>query len=94
MSAFDKISGLQSEVTLKPLTSGDVNRLLDDMEANVQDDKKLMRKIELEQLIQEAQVLMLAKNLTSGGDEHKETFESVRNDVVALKVFIQSIKDA
>jgi molecular chaperone DnaK len=94
VSAFDKISGLQSEVTLKPLTSGDVNRLLDDMEANVQDDKELMRKIELEQLIQEAQVLMLSKNLTSGGDEHKETFESVRNDVVALKVFIQSIKDA
>ena len=94
VSAFDKISGIQSEVTLKPLTSEDVNKLLDDIEINQHDDKMLMQKIEMEQLIQDARTLMLSKKIISGDNEHEETFESVKDDIVALKVFIQSIKDA
>jgi molecular chaperone DnaK len=94
VSAFDKISGIQSEVTLKPLTSDDVNKLLDDIEVNHQDDKALMQKIEMDQLIQDARTLMLSRKIISGDNELEETFESVKDDVVALKVFIQSIKDA
>ena len=94
VSAFDKISGIQSEVTLKPLTSDDVNKLLDDIEVNHQDDKALMQKIEMDQLIQDARTLMLSRKIISGDNELEETFESVKDDLVALKVFIQSIKDA
>ena len=94
VTAFDKISGIQSEVTLKPLTSEDVNRLLDSVEINEQDDKALIQKIELEQLIQDARTLMFTKSLAGDKDEYEATFESVKDNLVALKVFIQSLKDA
>lgn len=94
VTAFDKISGIQSEVTLKPLTTDDVNRLLDSVEMNEKDDKEIMQKIELEQLIQDARTLIFAKSLTGNKDEYEATFESVKDNIVALKVFIQSLKDA
>jgi len=36
----------------------------------------------------------LSRKIISGDNELEETFESVKDDLVALKVFIQSIKDA
>lgn len=94
VTAFDKISGIQSEVTLKPLTTNDVNRLLDSVEMNELDDKEIMQKIELEQLVQDARTLIFTKNLAGDKQEYEDTFESVKHNAVALKVFIQSLKDA
>lgn len=94
VTAFDKISGLQSNVTLNPLTSDRVNSVLDDMEGSFSDDEKIKTQIELEQLTQEAKTLILSKSLADYNvEEYNETLQAVKNNLPALRVFLQSLKD-
>lgn len=93
VTAFDKISGLQSEVALNPLTSEKINSILDDMEID-SDDEKIAEQIELESLKQKAQTLIFSKSMKGADvEEDKETYESVKDNIVALKTFINSLKD-
>ena len=94
VTAFDKISGLQSEVTLKSLTSEKTNELLDNIEANLHDDKKILEKIELEELRQEAKTLMLTQSILNKDEDLESTYDAVKDNLVALKVFIQSLNNA
>jgi len=94
VTAFDKISGLQSEVTLKSLTSEKTNELLDNIEASLHDDKKILEKIELEELRQEAKTLMLTQSILNKDEDLESTYDAVKDNLVALKVFIQSLNNA
>ena len=63
VTAFDKISGIQSEVTLKPLSSQTINNLLDDIEVNQKSDAELLERIELENLRKEAKTLIFSNKI-------------------------------
>lgn len=94
VTAFDKISGLQSNVTLKPLTSDRVNSALDKMETTYLDDERIKERIELEQLIQEAQTMILTKSFSNPDvEEYNETLNSAKDNLEAMRVFVQSLKD-
>lgn len=90
VSAFDKISGLQSNVTLKPLTSDKINEILDNME--ISDDKKALKQIELQQLQSTAKTLITMKKLIHHKDL-EETYISLKDNLDALKVFVQELQE-
>jgi len=95
VTAFDKISGIQSEVTLKSLTSVEAGDLLDTAEANIKEDEELLRRIELDNLRQEAKTLIFSQSIINKDNkELQETFEAVKDNLVGLKVFIQDLKNA
>ena len=90
VTAFDKISGLQSNVTLKPLTSEKLNDLLNLTEVSINEDKIVAEAVELEMLRELAKTKMFQANI-SGKDENQEIYESVKDSVDNLRVFIQSL---
>jgi len=92
VSAFDKISGLQSNVTLKSLTSDKINESLDLIDANINEDKLVADRIELEMLREQARTKAFYKSIADGqGDEYQEIYDSVRDSIDKLKIFIQSL---
>jgi molecular chaperone DnaK len=91
VSAFDKISGLQSNVTLKSLTSDRINQLLDDLDIQ-QDDKKLELELELQSLQSTAKTLLLTKQL-SNDNSYSDTYNSLKDNLPGLKVFIQELQE-
>lgn len=94
VTAFDKMSGLQSSVNLKPLTSEQINNLMEDEEVSQANDKILIEQIELDNLNQIAKTLMLGAKMTNATEDLDEIYDSVKGNKVALQVFIQDLKDA
>lgn len=94
VQAFDKQTGIQSEVTLNPLTSDKINNYMDKLEIISEDDSSIVEQIELESLREKARTLILAKKLLDKDNtEYDEIFESVKDNLNNLSVFIQSLKD-
>ena len=92
VSAFDKISGLQSNVTLKSLTSDKINESLDSIDTNINEDKLVADRIELEMLREQARTKAFYKSISDGqGDEYQEIYDSVKDSIDKLKIFIQSL---
>ena len=92
VSAFDKISGLQSNVTLKSLTTSEANKALDIIEANADEDKIIAEHIELEKLKEQARTKAFYRSISDGkGDEYQEIYDSVKDSIENLKIFIQSL---
>ena len=94
VTAFDKLSGIQSNVTLKSLTSEQINHLMEDEEVSKKSDEELIGRIELEELNQTAKTLIFSAKLLDDSGDLDSIYESVKDNVVALKVFIQDLKDA
>ncbi len=94
VQAFDKQTGIQSEVTLNPLTSDKINSYMDKLEIISEDDSSIVEQIELESLREKARTLILSKKLLDkDNNEYDEIFESVKDSLNNLSVFIQSMKD-
>lgn len=95
VSAFDKISGAQSNVILKPLASDRINNLLDDLEMNNSNDEQILIEQELDNLNKQVSLLILTKSL-KGEDvsELKEMHHVMKSNISALKTLIQSLTDA
>lgn len=91
VSAFDKISGMQSNVTLKPLTSDKVNEILDSLDTQ-NDDEQIIIHIELQNLQATANTIMMMKKLTNNIDV-QETYNSLKDNLSALKVFVQELEN-
>lgn len=92
VTAFDKLSGLQSTVELNPLTSEEINAIMDENEFNYQNDQSVVEKIELENLKELAKNLMFSVKLVNGDEDLKLTYNSVKDNIIALKVFINDLK--
>jgi hypothetical protein len=78
-------------VTLKPLTSEKLNDLLNLTEVSINEDKIVAEAVELEMLRELAKTKMFQANI-SGKDENQEIYESVKDSVDNLRVFIQSLR--
>jgi molecular chaperone DnaK len=94
VTAFDKLSGIQSNVVLKPLTSDQINHLIEDEEVSKKNDEELINQIEMNELIQIAQTLIFAEKLKNNSTNFEEIYNSVKDNKIALRVFIQELKDA
>ena len=90
VTAFDQISGLNTKVILKSLTTQEANHLMHDMsDVYKKDDLAAVEQIELQELRQIARTLITL----SEDKELSIIYDSVKDNIVSLKVFIQSIKD-
>jgi len=94
VTAFDKLSGVQSNVVLKSLTSDQINHLIEDEEVSKKNDQEVMDQIEMNELNQIAQTLMFAEKLKNSSTNIDDVYNSVKDNKVALQVFIQELKDA
>lgn len=95
VQAFDKISGIQSQVTLNPITSEQLNNMLEDLELNQESDKNNLQRIEIDKLVEEAKTMILTLKLKSVDTmELEETLICMKDNLIALKVFVQELKDA
>ena len=86
---------MQSEVTLKPLTTDKVNELLDNLEINHADDEQIKINLALESLNQEISTILLSRKLK--GDDVSEFYEmqeAMKFNISALQTLIQEINNA
>ena len=94
VTAFDKISGMQSDVTLKPLTSETVNRLLDDIEAHESIDKIISDTLETQDLLNDAKTLILSKKMKGENvDDYEASLELAKEDLQTLRSFVSSMRE-
>ena len=91
VTAFDKMSGLQSSVVIHSLSSDRVNEYMDDLEGNYLTEREISLKSELSSLQDRAKALIL-KSVLNGGDENElnDIYKSVSDDIGKIQVFIQS----
>ena len=93
VTAFDKISGLQSDVTLKPLTSDVVNRLLDDIETFESIDKIISDTLETHDLINDAKTLILSKQMKGEKvEDYEASLELAKDNLETLRAFVSSMR--
>jgi molecular chaperone DnaK len=95
VSAYDKISGIQSEVVLKSITTDRIYEHLDNAETFIESDYILSKQIELNQAREDCKAMMIKKTLldTQLRKDLQDTFDSVKDNIVQLRTFMQSLKD-
>lgn len=90
--AYDKLTGVKSEITLKSLSSSDLLSALDELEI-LSDDEKTLKDIQISELIQRANTLMFGINDEDALKSSQSILDSVKGDIEKLQIFIYSLEN-
>jgi molecular chaperone DnaK len=90
--AFDRLTGQNAQVTLSPLSADIIHSLENDLELG-NDDKTIIENIEIDKLQKYAQSLIF-KRVLLGEDEKelKETYNSLKDNLINLTIFVQDLE--
>jgi molecular chaperone DnaK len=94
VTAFDKITGENAQVTLKSLTTLESTNNLDDAELYEKSDIDLVAQAELENLRQQVEAIILKKILKGENEnELRESFDACKENLDNLLMFALSLRN-
>jgi len=89
--AYDKLTGIKSEITLQPLSSSEIFSVLDNLEV-IDKNEQTLRDLEISELIETANTFIITINNEDMIESYKESLDSVKDDLEKLKTFVYSIQ--